>query len=148
MGEVVLDVTATVHQFAGLPAATVQQVQVFTVTDLETRPYTVVSEATIAPLAIAVVDWTADVAQAGVARRGSDLALVVRGEQARTASATVAFQSWFDTEGSQVDQPVARTAHGPLTENPRSEERRVGQECDSTVKTRWSPDHLKKNTTK
>src|SRR3546814_8513123 len=44
MEEVVLDGTATEHQFAGLPAATVQQVQVFAVTDLETRPYTVVSE--------------------------------------------------------------------------------------------------------
>src|SRR3546814_13917170 len=57
-----------------------------------------------------ISDWSSDVCS-------SDL-LVVRGEQARTASATVAFQSWFDTEGSQVDQPVARTAHVPLTEDP------------------------------
>src|SRR3546814_8487233 len=27
----------------------------------------------------------------------------------------------------------------------RSEERRVGKESDSTCRTRWSPDHLKKN---
>src|SRR3546814_15675565 len=28
----------------------------------------------------------------------------------------------------------------------RSEERRVGQECVSTCRSRWSPEHLKKNT--
>src|SRR3546814_18496730 len=27
----------------------------------------------------------------------------------------------------------------------RSEERRVGKECDSTCRSRWSPSHLKKN---
>src|SRR3546814_15224763 len=113
-----------------------------------------------------ISDWSSDVCS-------SDL-LVVRGEQARTASATVAFQSWFDTEGSQVDQPVARTAHVPLTEDPaapgvyrgtfplddgtaaitgvvgtisagsRSEARRVGTECVRTCRTRWSPTIEKK----
>src|SRR3546814_12889290 len=28
--------------------------------------------------------------------------------------------------------------------NARSEERRVGKECDSTCRSRWSPDHLNK----
>src|SRR3546814_13726552 len=31
---------------------------------------------------------------------------------------------------------------------PRSEERRVGKECVSTCRSRWSPTHSKKHTTK
>src|SRR3546814_18346528 len=30
-------------------------------------------------------------------------------------------------------------------DKPRSEERRVGKECVSTCRSRWSPDHSKKN---
>src|SRR3546814_20377092 len=35
---------------------------------------------------------------------------------------------------------------GGITPIARSEERRVGKECVSTCRTRWSPYHLKKNT--
>src|SRR3546814_1529981 len=39
------------------------------------------------------------------------------------------------------DQSAAE-AHGqPRTDLPRSEERRVGKECVSTCRYRWSPDH-------
>src|SRR3546814_13059198 len=40
-------------------------------------------------------------------------------------------------------QPVRRVAL--LDFSARSEERRVGKECVSTCRSRWSPDHLKKN---
>src|SRR3546814_11635713 len=34
----------------------------------------------------------------------------------------------------------------PLLRAPRPEERRVGKECVSTCRSRWSPDHLKNTT--
>src|SRR3546814_14819884 len=39
---------------------------------------------------------------------------------------------------------LARTCAGKVF--PRSEERRVGKECVSTCRSRWSPYHSKKNT--
>src|SRR3546814_19939675 len=41
-----------------------------------------------------------------------------------------------------------RGRHLPLRRRSRSEERRVGKECVSTCRSRWSPDHYKKNTSK
>src|SRR3546814_14301469 len=41
--------------------------------------------------------------------------------------------------------PVAAAAeHVALPQTDRSEERRVGKECVSTCRSRWSPDHYKK----
>src|SRR3546814_11218268 len=37
------------------------------------------------------------------------------------------------------------TFHGGLSTTSRSEERRVGKECVSTCRSRWSPYHSKKN---
>src|SRR3546814_16952905 len=39
------------------------------------------------------------------------------------------------------DVPAAITVQGLSRLNPRSEERRVGKECDSTCRSRWSPCH-------
>src|SRR3546814_15475617 len=44
---------------------------------------------------------------------------------------------WLNQEAERAQQ----------SGNLRSEERRVGQECVSTCRSRWSPSHLKKNTT-
>src|SRR3546814_15781908 len=49
----------------------------------------------------------------------------------------------------------SRTAHGVISrrgacayvQEPRSEERRVGKECVSTCRSRWSPYHSKKKET-
>src|SRR3546814_8915149 len=56
-------------------------------------------------------------------------------------------QSWDDAM-AEVGSRLAAVieAHGPsavavYTGNPRSEERRVGTECVSTCRTRWSPSH-------
>src|SRR3546814_15156840 len=44
---------------------------------------------------------------------------------------------------------LARPARAPLpAREDRSEERRVGKECVSTCRSRWSPYHYKKNTHK
>src|SRR3546814_11687592 len=46
----------------------------------------------------------------------------------------------------RVLQPLKRQADGSFQPIPRSEERRVGKECVSTCRSRWSPSHYKKNT--
>src|SRR3546814_12495582 len=46
--------------------------------------------------------------------------------------------------GCVGDIPIYNTGIQP--EPPRSEERRVGKECVSTCRSRWSPYHSKKNT--
>src|SRR3546814_20028278 len=44
------------------------------------------------------------------------------------------------------DQPASGRRHRrQRTPEPRSEERRVGKECVSTCRSRWSPNHAKKN---
>src|SRR3546814_18099807 len=45
--------------------------------------------------------------------------------------------------------PAAAASNRPVfyVENGRSEERRVGKECVSTCRSRWSRDHYKKKTT-
>src|SRR3546814_14798783 len=55
---------------------------------------------------------------------------------------------WLETL-VEVDTPAGRVAYGPveaddapgLFEAGRSEERRVGKECVSTCRSRWSPYH-------
>src|SRR3546814_15266683 len=42
----------------------------------------------------------------------------------------------------KIELEIFDTGHLALA---RSEERRVGQECVSTCRSRWSPDHYKKN---
>src|SRR3546814_19671448 len=39
---------------------------------------------------------------------------------------------------------ASRDCRGNVHHDHRSEERRVGKECVSTCRSRWSPDHLKK----
>src|SRR3546814_20061044 len=49
----------------------------------------------------------------------------------------------FSGDG-RVDQYGGRVLHqapGPASDHDRSEERRVGKECDSTCSSRWSPYH-------
>src|SRR3546814_15377201 len=41
----------------------------------------------------------------------------------------------------RCDDPVLVVEHQGLFQTKRSEERRVGKECVSTCRSRWSPDH-------
>src|SRR3546814_14806199 len=54
-------------------------------------------------------------------------------------------------EGLDVVEPVGARHHGPALRHVltglRSEERRVGKECVSTCRSRWSPYPLNKTTT-
>src|SRR3546814_19061054 len=54
------------------------------------------------------------------------------------------FQMWKSTDGGTQFKEIT-TPHG---DNHRSEERRVGKECVRTFRSRWSPDHQKKNKNK
>src|SRR3546814_18518218 len=47
------------------------------------------------------------------------------------------------TVGEPINPEAWRWYHAVVGE--RSEERRVGKECVSTCRSRWSPDHQKKN---
>src|SRR3546814_12656763 len=85
-----------------------------------------------------ISDWSSDVCS-------SDLLLpLVRGRvggRAHAADAGVVEQ--------EIDPPEARLGRGDhgIDVGLRSEERRVGKECVSTCRFRWSPYHSKKQTT-
>src|SRR3546814_12674894 len=97
-----------------------------------------------------ISDWSSDVCS-------SDLAHVAFGAQQTTDLGVVAVGSHIvDVLGGDavllgIDHGVQRPAHdvAPLivtlahkrTQRIRSEERRVGKECVSTCKSRWSPYH-------
>src|SRR3546814_19582489 len=96
---------------------------------------------------------------------GSDGARLARGASAAggsvcssdtwllvTPSSSLAFSTW--TSVTQVRAPRLRvtsiliSSFAPVRSQPRSEERRVGKECVSTCRSRWSPYHYKQNTHK
>src|SRR3546814_20430173 len=72
----------------------------------------------------------------------------------------ITYIEWADSGHRRVvadwtligDESSARALAGTIAEAPistglwRSEERRVGEECVSTCRSRWSPYHSKKNT--
>src|SRR3546814_13931204 len=47
----------------------------------------------------------------------------------------------FSGNQKQIDQPFAQMRLGEVMLRLRSEERRVGKECVSTCRSRWSPYH-------
>src|SRR3546814_5857293 len=50
-------------------------------------------------------------------------------------------RGWAGLEGMDLAKAVSRTDTGDWTSGIRSEERRVGQECVSTCRSRWSQYH-------
>src|SRR3546814_20335183 len=82
-----------------------------------------------------ISDWSSDVCS-------SDLTSF---PASRTAAATVI--CWPSTARIAISKP----SQAPGTRKPgrafRSEERRVGKECVSTCRSRWSPYHYKKKST-
>src|SRR3546814_1717470 len=76
-----------------------------------------------------ISDWSSDVCS-------SDLGIFdVRGRPMRSRVHPL----WnVPTDGRQT---LKRKVPGPCFHDPRSEERRVGKECVSTCRSRWSPYH-------
>src|SRR3546814_6394717 len=85
-----------------------------------------------------ISDWSSDVCSSDLARRG--LAVILRIE-------AVDFGAEFHPShvAQAHDGPAFGGAQADVAELlRRSEERRVGKECVSTCRSRWSPYHEKK----
>src|SRR3546814_15027800 len=57
------------------------------------------------------------------------------------ANLAVVIASGFDISAPNYDAPLFRQAYIDSAHAARSEERRVGKECVSTCRSRWSPYH-------
>src|SRR3546814_11044519 len=80
-----------------------------------------------------ISDWSSDVCSSDLARPvGTLIFTAIDRAYGRGAKLTIAL---FLLGGSTA----------AIAFLPRSEERRVGKECVSTCRSRWSPDHEKKN---
>src|SRR3546814_3050258 len=80
-----------------------------------------------------ISDWSSDVCSSDLARQGEDRD-ALQSHVSRTG-----WQRGDDVETTPRDPPaqLLQTA----SEAARSEERRVGKECVSTCRSRWSPYH-------
>src|SRR3546814_2071406 len=89
-----------------------------------------------------ISDWSSDVCSSDLARanRGEDLGAAVEpvAEAALTeeAAAPVAEEA-----AAPVAEETPAVEAAPAVDTARSEERRVGKECVSTCRSRWSPYH-------
>src|SRR3546814_13698293 len=95
-----------------------------------------------------ISDWSSDVCSSDLASAGprsahaSDLDIIGEDELSQDLQAFLQFLVLPTGEGELRDRRlVARLAARQLH---RSEERRVGKECVSTCRSRWSPAHYKK----
>src|SRR3546814_12887545 len=77
-----------------------------------------------------ISDWSSDVCSSDLRSRRA-----AHGSPARTVRTAPAFRSEHDCR--------ARAFQSLLSGDRRSEERRVGKECVSTCRSRWSPYHSK-----
>src|SRR3546814_12723021 len=101
-----------------------------------------------------ISDWSSDVCSSDLSlRRASDRPSRVRQGACGPAGAVRgggrgAVKPWL-TDRAAAGATV-RPGEGCSTGGTphRSEERRVGKECVSTCRSRWSPDHSKKNKNK
>src|SRR3546814_11886768 len=96
-----------------------------------------------------ISDWSSDVCSSDLIGTGEDVYLVVQVDQAATAAtaATVAITLESSAAAGLTSPTVhftsATYALADLTAGKelRSEERRVGKECVSPCRSRWSPYH-------
>src|SRR3546814_19506946 len=90
-----------------------------------------------------ISDWSSDVCSSDLLRRDAQVQQMPlvggNAEHPVAAQATVAVEHPGMVAGADA---IAKNAIGPGI--GRSEERRVGKECVSTCRSRWSPSHQKK----
>src|SRR3546814_13542084 len=98
-----------------------------------------------------ISDWSSDVCSSDLSPStrlprtpppGSTCCPPARSPSRRRRSTSA---STWPTQGL-VDGCCASVGPDPNRSPPRSEERRVGKECVSTCRSRWSPYHYKKKT--
>src|SRR3546814_7661174 len=82
-----------------------------------------------------ISDWSSDVCSSDLEAETGDPAIVENAEQAAVAQAG----GGKGADGAVVVEGEPPEAAGVVAE--RSEERRVGKECVSTCRSRWSPYH-------
>src|SRR3546814_14168338 len=85
-----------------------------------------------------ISDWSSDVCS-------SELWLIDR--ERNGGGAAVDFCSYGPALSRWIMGQPSRVSGVGGRYSKRSEERRVGKECVSTCRSRWSPDHYKKTTT-
>src|SRR3546814_13703547 len=99
-----------------------------------------------------ISDWSSDVCSSDLLSRAAngDLDEDIPAEIARTLpELAVAMDGLFRQLGENLESAQRLAMFDPVTALPnrinfRSEERRVGKECVSTCRSRWSPYDLKK----
>src|SRR3546814_12106605 len=101
-----------------------------------------------------ISDWSSDVCSADLARE-IKLALVGKGSADKVqvqhmAGIMLNLKGKLQADAADalavaITHAHVRASATRLGVGTRSEERRVGQECVSTVRSRWSPYHYKKN---
>src|SRR3546814_17806977 len=97
-----------------------------------------------------ISDWSSDVCSSDLEREGFRVADASDGEEALLLAAErkpdLILLDWMLPllSGIEVCRRLRRSADTktvPIIMLTRSEERRVGKECVSTCRSRWSPDH-------
>src|SRR3546814_12288478 len=93
-----------------------------------------------------ISDWSSDVCSSDLRNIGSMIEKKMRKNEGRGAPGAAGSGGAGAADGSEslgrlgIDGSVRRKK----SFSPRSEERRVGKECVSTCRSRWSPYHEKK----
>src|SRR3546814_18943937 len=93
-----------------------------------------------------ISDWSSDVCSSDLAK--DSLVSIGPGVERVEEEARALFPEARIAVFSSDTVFDAREARRLVESMARSEERRVGKECVSTCRSRWSPYHSKKNTTK
>src|SRR3546814_15330691 len=96
-----------------------------------------------------ISDWSSDVCSSDLADDLQPFVLGVRIDRARRRRAFADDLDHAPFGERELRHQRARQVRDPapriLGPRVRSEERRVGKECVSTCRSRWSPSHSKKN---
>src|SRR3546814_19900715 len=88
-----------------------------------------------------ISDWSSDVCSSDLPPQGASGYRPHPGGYANAAALVAGLGRIAPFEISVAAYPECH----PASPSPRSEERRVGKECVSTCRSRWSPDHQIKN---
>src|SRR3546814_14512155 len=95
-----------------------------------------------------ISDWSSDVCSSDLEEASEPIVSA----QPSTRTNSSSLKGMDITVGDSIIMPndisAEATIRSMTRKGRRSEERRVGKECVSTCRSRWSPDHLKKNTKK
>src|SRR3546814_15005083 len=95
-----------------------------------------------------ISDWSSDVCSSDLQPRAEEMSVFCPGRVGYAQS----FGQELDVDDVEVELEIARhsylaackaggDAFGRMLQEARSEERRVGKECVSTCRSRWSPYH-------